>query len=105
MSRRSSTALREREAVPVFAALADPTRLGLLRRLSADGPLSITRLSAGTGVTRQAITRHLQALGAAGLVRDLRRGRAGGFVLGLKRVGVGEGDLHPISAPGGGAAG
>lgn len=73
MSRRSSTALRDREAVPVFAALADPTRLGLLRRLSADGPLSITRLSAGTGVTRQAITRHLQALGAAGLVRDLRR--------------------------------
>src|SRR5439155_347903 len=60
MSRRSSTALRDREAVPVFAALADPTRLGLLRRLSTDGPLSITGLSAGTGVTRQAITRHLR---------------------------------------------
>src|SRR6266849_6562006 len=86
MSRRSSTALRDREAVPVFAALADPTRLGLLRRLSADGPLSITRLSEGTGVTRQAITRHLDALGRAGLVRDARRGREHVFALDLKRL-------------------
>src|SRR2546426_10430418 len=98
MSRHSSTALRDREAVPVFAALADPTRLGLLRRLSADGPLSITRLSAGTGVTRQAITRHLQALGAAGLVRDLRRGRGRGFAFGLKRVEGGERHLHHLPA-------
>jgi DNA-binding transcriptional ArsR family regulator len=67
--------LQAAEAVPVFAALADPTRLGLLGRLSADGPLSITRLSAGTGVTRQAITRHLYALGDAGLVTHARRGR------------------------------
>src|SRR5256885_2450394 len=95
MSRRSSTAVRDREAVPVFAALADPTRLGLLRRLSADGPLSITRLSAGTGVTRQAITRHLQGLGAAGLVRDLRRGRQRGVAFGLERVEVGE--SYPLS--------
>src|SRR2546422_2839584 len=98
MSRRNSTALSDREAVPVFAALADPTRLGLLRRLSADGPLSITRLSAGTGVTRQAITRHLQALEAAGLVRDLRRGRERVFDLGLKRVEGAERYLHHISA-------
>jgi DNA-binding transcriptional ArsR family regulator len=63
------------EAVPVFVALGDATRLGLLRRLSVEGPLSITRLSKGTGVTRQAITRHLQTLGGAGLVRDSRRGR------------------------------
>lgn len=63
------------EAVPVFAALGDARRLGLLRRLSVEGPLSITRLSKGTGVTRQAITRHLHTLGDAGLVRDSRRGR------------------------------
>src|SRR3989442_6348107 len=93
MSRRRSTALKDREAVPVFAALADPTRLGLLRRLSADGPLSITRLSAGTGVTRQAITRHLQALEAAGLVRDLRRGPPAGFLLRL--VTIAGGERHP----------
>ena len=62
-------------AVPVFAALGDPTRLRLLGRLSVVGPLSITRLSRGTGVTRQAITKHLHTLGAAGLVRHARRGR------------------------------
>jgi len=70
----------------VFAALGDTTRLGLLGRLSADGPLSITRLSEGTGVTRQAITRHLHALGRAGLVRDVRRGRERVFALDLKRL-------------------
>ena len=74
------------EAAPVFAALGDATRLGLLRRLSADGPLSITRLSEGTGVTRQAITRHLDSLGRAGLVRDARQGRERVFALDPKRL-------------------
>ena len=74
------------ESVPVFAALGDTTRLSLLRRLSVDGPLSITRLSEGTGVTRQAITRHLHALGRAGLVRDARRGRERVFALDLRRL-------------------
>ena len=87
MSRsHSATALKLSEAAPVFAALGDTTRLGLLGRLSADGPLSITRLSEGTGVTRQAITRHLHALGRAGLVRDVRRGRERLFALDLKRL-------------------
>src|SRR5439155_1413054 len=63
-------------AAPLFAALGDATRLRLLGRLSAGGPLSITRLSEGTGVTRQAITRHLHALGRVGLVRHARRGRS-----------------------------
>jgi DNA-binding transcriptional ArsR family regulator len=70
----------------VFAALGDTTRLGLLRRLSVDGPLSITRLSEDTGVTRQAITRHLQTLGRAGLVRNARRGRERVFALDVKRL-------------------
>jgi DNA-binding transcriptional ArsR family regulator len=87
MSRsRSAAALKVTEAVPLFAALGDSTRLGLLRRLSVDGPLSITRLSEGTGVTRQAITRHLHALGDAGLVRNARRGRERVWELDLKRL-------------------
>jgi DNA-binding transcriptional ArsR family regulator len=87
MSRsRGAAALKVPEAVPVFAALADATRLRLLGRLSADGPLSITRLSEGTGVTRQAVTRHLHALGRAGLVHDARRGRERVFALDLKRL-------------------
>ena len=72
--------------MPVFAALGDATRLRLLRRLSVEGPLSITRLSEGTGVTRQAITRHLYALGAAGLVRHARQGRQQIWDLDMKRV-------------------
>jgi DNA-binding transcriptional ArsR family regulator len=83
---RGAAALKLPEAAPVFAALGDTTRLGLLGRLSADGPLSITRLSEGTGVTRQAITRHLDALGHAGLVRDARRGRERVFALEPKRL-------------------
>jgi DNA-binding transcriptional ArsR family regulator len=76
MSRSGRTAVRQlTDSAPVFAALGDPTRLKLVARLCANGPLSITRLSEGAGVTRQAITKHLHALSDAGLVRDCRRGR------------------------------
>jgi DNA-binding transcriptional ArsR family regulator len=71
-----SAGLREvSRAAPVFAALGDETRLALVARLSSEGPLSITRLTDGSAVTRQAITKHLDVLAAAGLVSDLRRGR------------------------------
>ncbi len=99
MSRsRGAAALRVREAVPVFAALADATRLGLLGRLSADGPLSITRLSEGTGVTRQAITRHLYTLGDAGLVRHARQGRERVWELDRKRLEKAQQCLDQIAA-------
>jgi len=76
MSRsRNAAAAKIAEAAPVFAALGDATRLRLVARLCGDGPLSITRLSDGSGVTRQAITKHLNSLAAAGLVRDSRSGR------------------------------
>ena len=63
------------QAAPVFAALGDPTRLRLVAALCAGGALSIAQLTAGTAVTRQAVTRHLETLAAAGLVRDVRQGR------------------------------
>jgi DNA-binding transcriptional ArsR family regulator len=62
-------------AAPVFAALGDETRLELLSRLAQGGRLSIARLTSGSDVTRQAITKHLQVLADAGLVRDAKRGR------------------------------
>src|ERR1700704_2606847 len=86
------------EAAPLFAALGDTTRLSLLGRLSADGPLSITRLSEGAGVTRQAITRHLHALGDAGLVRNARRGRERVWELDLKRLERAQRCLDQIAA-------
>lgn len=64
-----------RKAVPVFAALGDETRLRVIALLCTGGALSIAQLTAGTDITRQAVTKHLQVLADAGLVRDLRQGR------------------------------
>jgi DNA-binding transcriptional ArsR family regulator len=62
-------------AAPLFAALGDETRLRIVSRLCIEGPLSITRLTEGTAVTRQAVTKHLLALAEAGLAADTQRGR------------------------------
>lgn len=75
MSRPSAGSGHPAQAAPLFAALGDETRLALVNRLSAEGPQSIARLTSGTAVTRQAITKHLRILAEAGLVHDSRRGR------------------------------
>ena len=99
MSRsHSATALKLNEAAPVFAALGDPTRVGLVARLCTDGPLSITELSEGTKVTRQAVTKHLLTLGRAGLVRNHRRGREIIWELEPKRLEKARRSLDQISA-------
>jgi len=75
-SRSSGAALDQLvDAAPVFAALADETRLRIVDRLAIEGPQSIVKLTDGTKVTRQAITKHLHALAKAGLVRSTRDGR------------------------------
>jgi len=63
------------DAAPVFAALGDEMRLRLVARLGSDGPLSTARLTLGTQVTRQGITKHLEVLADAGLAHSIRRGR------------------------------
>lgn len=63
------------DAAPLFAALGDETRLQLLSRLCSGGPRSITELSRSSAVSRQAITKHLDVLSGAGLVRSRRHGR------------------------------
>lgn len=75
MSRSPNVEARFAKAAPVFAALGDPTRLRVVARLCTHGPQSITRLSEGAAVTRQAITKHLHSLSGAGLVRGRREGR------------------------------
>jgi DNA-binding transcriptional ArsR family regulator len=72
---------RELEAAPVFAALGDATRLRLVARLSAEGPCSIAHLTGGSGVTRQAVAKHLNVLAEAGLVRGDRHGRESSWEL------------------------
>ncbi|HVA88743.1 MAG TPA: metalloregulator ArsR/SmtB family transcription factor [Chloroflexota bacterium] len=75
MSRPSTGATSLAHAAPLFAALGDQTRLALVDRLCAGGPQSITRLTNGAAVTRQAITKHLGILADAGLVHATPRGR------------------------------
>jgi DNA-binding transcriptional ArsR family regulator len=59
----------------VFAALADPTRRRLLGRLAEQRSATATELAASEPVTRQAVVKHLQSLGEAGLVTPSREGR------------------------------
>lgn len=62
-------------SVPLFAALGDAIRLRLVVRLCEQGSASISKLTTGTGVTRQAITKHLRVMQKSGLVRSTRSGR------------------------------
>ena len=73
--RRRSATVDPRRAAPVFAALGDETRLSIVSSLSAGGPMSIVALTTGSGVTRQAVTKHLQVLLNAGVVQLQRFGR------------------------------
>ncbi len=81
-----SAAAQVRDAAPLFAALGDETRLRLLGRLSSGGPGSIAHLSAKSQVSRQAITKHLEVLSEAGVVRSERRGRERIWELEPKRL-------------------
>jgi len=74
-------------AAPLFAALGDDTRLAVLARLG-EGPLSITRLTAGQPLSRQALTKHLHVLEKAGLVDQARAGRESLWT--LRRQGLDE---------------
>jgi DNA-binding transcriptional ArsR family regulator len=67
------TALKTRATV--FAALGDETRLTVLAKLLSGEPQSIARLTEGTQLTRQAVTKHLHVLESAGVVRSTRAGR------------------------------
>ena len=96
MSRRADAGLRA--PAPLFAALGDETRLGLVKRLSGGGPQSITRLSEGAGVTRQAVTKHLLVLSRAGLVRVHRDGRESIWELEPRRLAEAGRYLDHISA-------
>ncbi|HQR98288.1 MULTISPECIES: metalloregulator ArsR/SmtB family transcription factor [unclassified Polaromonas] len=63
------------DMAPVFFALGDKTRLQLIAALCVGGVFSIAQLTANTALTRQAVTKHLQVLADAGLVKDLKIGR------------------------------
>jgi DNA-binding transcriptional ArsR family regulator len=57
-----------------FQALADPTRRGMLARLSR-GPASVSELARPLTISLPAVLQHLQMLEASGLVRSEKKGR------------------------------
>ena len=79
-SHRRTTGQRQARA-PVFAALGDTTRLLLVARLCNGQPRSISQLTRGSRLTRQAITKHLRVLERAEIVHSIRRGRENLFKL------------------------
>lgn len=97
MRGRSRAERAAKSSASIFAALGDETRLRLVYRLCEGGPLSITRLTAGSRVTRQAITKHLRVMEEAGLVRGVRRGRERVWQLRRQRLIVARRDLAVIS--------
>jgi DNA-binding transcriptional ArsR family regulator len=80
----AAAALRTR--ANVFAALGDETRLGLLAKLVNGEPLSIARLTEGTKLTRQAVTKHLRVLEDVGVVHSVKAGRESRFALDPKPI-------------------
>jgi DNA-binding transcriptional ArsR family regulator len=80
-AKRRSQASALRSRATVFAALGDATRLSVLVRLSSGRRESISRLTAGTRMSRQAVTKHLRVLARAGVVRSVRVGRESLFEL------------------------
>ena len=79
------TAQRQAPA-PVFAALGDKTRLLLVAKLCGGQPRSISQLTRGSRLTRQAITKHLRVLERAEIVRSVRAGRESLFEFNPKPV-------------------
>jgi DNA-binding transcriptional ArsR family regulator len=65
----------------VFAALGDDTRLMLITKLGNGQSYSISRLTRGTRLSRQAVTKHLRVLESAGIVHSVRAGRESLFEL------------------------
>src|SRR3954454_16225897 len=58
----------------VFTALADPVRRSILERLDAED-LLVSELAAPFDISLQAVSRHIQVLVRAGLIRQERTGR------------------------------
>jgi DNA-binding transcriptional ArsR family regulator len=75
MSSKRRSRPAPRAHAPVFAALRDETRLSLVAKLCLGQPRSISQLTEGSKLTRQAITKHLRVLERAEIVHSVHTGR------------------------------
>jgi DNA-binding transcriptional ArsR family regulator len=80
------TGCNAKHSAHLFAALGDENRLRLVSRLCGAGPMSITQLTEGSKVTRQAVTKHLRVMEGAGLVCSARQGRERIWQLDQRRI-------------------
>lgn len=94
---RSRKASKRKTVAPVFAALGDETRLWLVAKLCCGSPCSVSQLTEGSKLTRQAITKHLRVLETVGIVRNLRTGRESLFELDPKPIAGGKQYLDFVS--------
>src|SRR6201981_931517 len=62
------------EVAERFRALADPTRVAIVNRLSGAGELCVCDLNAAFDLSQPTISHHLKILREAGLVEASRRG-------------------------------
>lgn len=92
-----SLAKARRVHAPVFAALGDATRLSLVAKLCEGTPQSISQLTEGSSLTRQAITKHLRVLQDAGIVDSVRVGRESQYVFVPKPIDEVKGYLDHVS--------
>jgi DNA-binding transcriptional ArsR family regulator len=76
---RSGRTAKPHAQAAIFAALGDETRLSLVAKLCGGGPRSISQLTKGSKLTRQAITKHLRVLESAKIVKSVRAGRESRF--------------------------
>jgi DNA-binding transcriptional ArsR family regulator len=68
-----------------FAALADPTRVEIVTRLSR-GRASVSELAEPYDMTLRAVLKHVQVLEDAGIVRTVKEGRVRHCELERKRI-------------------
>jgi DNA-binding transcriptional ArsR family regulator len=59
----------------LFKTLADPTRRAIFERLCREGEQTVGALTARSGVSQPAVSKHLGVLKQAGLVLDRHTGR------------------------------
>ncbi len=90
--------LERRNPAQLFAALGDETRLSLVARLSGGQRYSISQLTEGSKLTRQAITKHLKVLENVGMVRSVPSGRENLFEFDPEPIGDLKEYLNFVSA-------
>ena len=74
-ARVSTASMSAADFAPLFAALGDPTRLGLVETLADGRHHSIAELTGDHRMTRQAVTKHLKVLESVGVISSIRVGR------------------------------